>query len=195
METLGKYFAYNTNPDKARELFVELDYKMKELHREGKYIDINASTIAVNETCEFLRTSKGLTKELQQQNIETLAKLAVGTYFSLPSGTFYDYSSFPTETLRTYFDSIESNIPTSHPEDTYYREVLMNGNMWYYNDYLNVLQKQSPGKDNSRVLSYSTPQGRAMTSKDEAAFINVAFYPIIVTLFIVIGYMIYILVK
>ena len=130
METLGKYFAYNTNPDKAREIFVELDYKMKQLHSEGKYIDINASTIGVDEICNFLRTSKGLTPELQKQNIETLAKLAVGTYFSLPSGTFYDYSTFPTETLRTYFDSIETNIPTLHPDDTYYREVLMNGNMW-----------------------------------------------------------------
>ena len=195
METLGKYFAYNTNPDKAREIFVELDYKMQELHSEGKYIDINSGTIGVDETCNFLRTSKGLTPELQKQNIETLAKLAVGTYFSLPSGTFYDYSTFPTETLRTYFDSIESNIPTSHPDDTYYREVLMNGNMWYYNDYIKALKKQSAGKDNSRVLSYSTPQGRAMTNKEEAAFINVVFYPMIVTLFIIIGYMIYILVK
>lgn len=195
MDTLGKYFTYNQDPEKARDIFIKLDSKMKSLHSEGKYIDINSNTIGISEDCDFLRTSKGLTPELRQANIESLAKLAVGTYFSLPSGTFYDYSNFPTENLRNYFDSIESNIPIAYPDDIYYREVLINGNMWYYNDYLDNLKKHSQGKGNNRVLSYSTPQGRAMSSKDESAFVNIAFYPIIISLFMVLSYMIYILVK
>ena len=197
METLNNYFTYNTDPDKARDIFVALDQKMKLFHLNGKYIDISSNTIAVNEEVEFLRVSTGLTPELRQQNIETLAKLAIGTYFSLPSGTFYDYSNFPTENLREYFDSIESNIPVLHPEDKYYREVLMNGNMLYYSDYLNNLKMSSQGKgnNNNRVLSYSTATGRAMSDKQESAFVNIAFYPIVISLFIVVCYMIYILVK
>lgn len=195
METLGKYFTYNQDPEQARDIFIKLDNQMKSLHSEGKYIDINSNTIGLNDDWSFLRTSKGLTPELRQANIESLAKLAVGTYFSLPSGTFYDYSSFPTDNLRSYFDSIESNIPIAHPDDNYYREILVNGNMWYYNDYLNKLNKHSQGKGNSRVLTYSTPQGKAMTNNDESAFVNIAFYPIIISLFIVLSYMIYILVK
>ena len=190
METLKEHFTYNLDPDQAREIF-----RLKELHSQGKYADITSETIGFVEDYDFLRVYKGSNEELRKKNIESLAKLAVGTYFSLPSGTFYDYSCFPTENLRNYFDSIESNIPVVYPEDSYYREVLVNGNMWYYNDYLNTIKKQSQGKGNNRVLTYSTPQGKAMTNKEEAAFVNLAFYPIIVSLFVILSYMIYILVK
>lgn len=195
METLKEHFTYNLNPDQAREIFIKLDSRLKELHSEGKYADITSETIGFVEDYDFLRVYKGSNEELRKKNIESLAKLAVGTYFSLPSGTFYDYSCFPTENLRNYFDSIESNIPVVYPEDSYYREVLVNGNMWYYNDYLNTIKKQAQGKGNNRVLTYSTPQGKAMTNKEEAAFVNLAFYPIIISLFVILCYMIYILVK
>jgi hypothetical protein len=195
METLGQYFTYNHDIDKATDIFVQLDNQMKKLHEKGQYVEINSNTIGIDEDCSFFRISKGLTPELRQANIETLAKLSVGTYFSLPSGTFYDYSTFPTEKLKAYFDSIESNIPKLHPEDNYYREILINGNVLYYNEYLANLKKHSQGKENSRVLTYSTPQGKAMANKDEAAFVNIVFYPIIISLFIILSYMIYILVK
>ncbi|MBE6151519.1 MAG: hypothetical protein IJZ46_05300 [Bacilli bacterium] len=195
METLKEHFTYNLDPDQAREIFIKLDSRLKELHSEGKYADITSETIGFVEDYDFLRVYKGSNEELRKKNIESLAKLAVGTYFSLPSGTFYDYSCFPTENLRNYFDSIESNIPVVYPEDSYYREVLVNGNMWYYNDYLNTIKKQAQGKGNNRVLTYSTPQGKAMTNKEEAAFVNLAFYPIIISLFVILSYMIYILVK
>ena len=195
METLKEHFTYNLDPDQAREIFIKLDSRLKELHSEGKYVDITSETIGFVEDYDFLRVYKGLNEQLRKSNIESLAKLAVGTYFSLPSGTFYDYSCFPTEELKNYFDSIESNIPVVYPEDSYYREVLVNGNMWYYSDYLNTIKKQAQGKGNNRVLTYSTPQGKAMTNKEEAAFINLAFYPIIISLFAILSYMIYILVK
>lgn len=195
METLKEHFTYNLDPDQAREIFIKLDSRLKELHSQGKYADITSETIGFVEDYDFLRVYKGSNDDLRRSNIESLAKLAVGTYFSLPSGTFYDYSCFPTESLRNYFDSIESNIPVVYPEDSYYREVLVNGNMWYYNDYLNNIKKQSQGKGNNRVLTYSTPQGKAMANKDEAAFLNLAFYPIIISLFVILSYMIYILVK
>lgn len=195
METLSNYFQYNHDTDQAKQIFIDLDRKMKELHNEGKYVNISANMIEIGEDYKFLRISQGLTPELRKSNIESLAKLAVGTYFSLPSGTFYDYSFFPQETLRSYFDSIESNIPISHPDDSYYREILINGNICYYNDYLANLKKTAQGKGNNRALIYSTQQGKAMTNKEEAAFVGVAFYPIIISLFIIVNYMIYILVK
>ena len=43
MDTLDKYFTYNPDLEKARDIFIKLDYKMKELHADGKYIDISAA--------------------------------------------------------------------------------------------------------------------------------------------------------
>ena len=198
MENLGQYFVYNNDPEQARDVFISLDNQLKLIHEKGYTVDINSSSIIYENGFGFSKFYAGLTEETRRKNIEDLAKLAVGTYFSIPTGTFSDYTHLPNEYIRDNFDIMESNILKVNPNDDYYREVLVNGNISYYNDYLKQLKLSNPqGKANesSRVLSYSTPQGRAMANKDEAAFINLAFYPIIISLFIVISYMIYILVK
>lgn len=198
MESIGQYFVYNSEPEQVRDTFIALDNQLKLIHEKGYSVDINSSSIVYENGFGFTRYYKDLTEEKRRKNIEDLAKLALGTYFSLPTGTFSDYTHLPIDYIRNNFEFMESNILKSSENDDYYREVLMNGNICYYNDYLKHLKMNNPqGKANqsSRVLSYSTPQGRAMANKDEAAFINIAFYPITITLFIIISYMIYILVK
>ena len=194
MENLGQYFTYNNDPEHIRQTFISLDNQLKIIHSKGYSVDINSSSIIYENGLGFSRFNLGLTEEERKANIEDLAKLAIGTYFSIPTGTFSDYTHLPNDYLRENFDFFESSIPKVSSNDSYYREVLVDGKVMYYSDYLSKL-KLTPGKsnENARVLNYSTPQGRAMTQKDEAAFVDLAFYPILLTITIIISYMIYIL--
>lgn len=194
MENLGQYFTYNNDPEHIRQTFISLDNQLKIIHSKGYSVDINSSSIIYENGLGFSRFNQGLTEEERKANIEDLAKLAIGTYFSIPTGTFSDYTHLPNDYLRENFDFFESSIPKVSSNDSYYREVLVDGKVMYYSDYLSKL-KVTPGKsnENARVLNYSTPQGRAMTQKDEAAFVDLAFYPILLTITIIISYMIYIL--
>lgn len=195
METLGQYFSYNKDPEKVRDVFLSLDNQLEIIHSKGYSVDISSSTIVNENGLGFTRFHKGLTEQERKTNIEDLAKLAIGTYFSLPTGTFSDYTHLPNEYVKENFDIIESSILKASDGDIYYRDILVNGKVGYYNRYLENLKKTQPqGKaNNNRVLTYSTPEGKAMTIRDDAAFIDLVFYPVIITLTIIIGYMIYIL--
>lgn len=195
MENLGQYFTYNNDPEHIREIFLSLDKQLKIIHSKGYSVDINSSSILYENGLGFSKFNQGLTVEERIANIEDLAKLAIGTYFSTPTGTFSDYTHLPNEYMRENFEFFESSIPKVLANDNYYREVLVEGKAIYYSDYLDKLKALPQGKtsENSRVLNYSTPQGRAMTQKDESAFIDLAFYPILLTVTIIISYMIYIL--
>ena len=196
MENLGQYFTYNNEPEHIRDSFILLDNQLKIIHSKGYSVDINSSSIVYENGLGFTRFNPRLTEQQRRANIEDLAKLAIGTYFSLPTGTFSDYTHLPIDYIRENFDFFETSIQKSMPNDTYYREVLVDGKISYYNDYLSKLKTSPQGKsnENSRVLNYSTPQGRAMSQKDESAFIDLAFYPILLTITIIISYMIYILI-
>jgi len=199
METLNQFLNYNKDPEFIRDLFILLDNQLQLIHSKGYSVDINSSSI-INENGDFgfSKIYRGTTHESIRNNIVDLAKLAVGTYFSLPTGTFVDYTHLPTEYIKDNFDVISDSILKAAPNDDYYKEVLVNGSIDYYNNYLMGLKQnnsQSKANSNNRILSYSTPQGRAMTNNDESAFISVAFYPIVISLFIILSYMIYILVK
>jgi len=196
MENLGQYFTYNNEPEHIRQSFLLLDNQLKIIHSKGYSVDINSSSIIYENGLGFTRFNPGLTEQQRRTNIEDLAKLAIGTYFSLPTGTFSDYTHLPNDYIRENFDFFESSIPKGSSNDSYYRDVLVNGKISYYNDYLAQIKVTPQGKsnENSRVLNYSTPQGRAMAQKDESAFIDLAFYPILLTITIIISYMIYILI-
>lgn len=194
METLGQYFSYNSDPEKIREIFINLDEQLKIIHSRGFAVEINSSSIVYENGFGFSRFVNGLNEDMRRKNIEDLAKLAVGAYFSLPTGTFSDYTHLPTDYVKNNFDVMEGSIYKMSKNDNYYRDVF-NGNVGYYCDYLKTLKDNSVGKDNSRVLAYSTAAGRAMTDKENAAFIDLVFYPVIGTLTAILGYMIYILFK
>ena len=164
MENLGQYFTYNNDPEHIRQTFISLDNQLKIIHSKGYSVDINSSSIIYENGLGFSRFNQGLTEEERKANIEDLAKLAIGTYFSIQTGTFSDYTHLPNDYLRENFDFFESSIPKVSSNDSYYREVLVDGKVMYYSDYLSKL-KVTPGKsnENARVLNYSTPQGRAMT--------------------------------
>lgn len=194
METLGQYFSYNNDPEKIREVFISLDNQLKVIHSKGYSVDISSSTIVYENGLGFSKFNKGLTPSQKKANIEDLAKLAVGTYFSLPTGSFSDYTHLPNEYIRNNFSLMEDSILKFNESDNYYRDVLVDGRTMYYSDYIDNLKKSAPqSKNNSRVLSYSTPEGKAMSKRDDAAFIDLAFYPILITITIILAYIVYIL--
>ena len=197
METLGQYFSYNNDPEVIRDSFISLDNQLKLIHERGYSVEISSSSIVYENGLGFSRFSKGLTEEERRNNIEDLAKLAVGTYFSTPTGSFSDYTHLPNDYIKENFDIMETSILKASRDDNYYRDVLVNGKTEYYNDYLKRISDKKVGRENSnsRVLTYSTPEGRAMSNKEESAFLDLAFYPIIATLFAIVTYAIYILVK
>ena len=197
METLGQYFSYNNDPEVIRDSFISLDNQLKLIHERGYSVEISSSSIVYENGLGFSRFSKGLTEEERRNNIEDLAKLAVGTYFSTPTGSFSDYTHLPNDYIKENFDIMETSILKASRDDNYYRDVLVNGKTEYYNDYLKRISDKKVGRENSnsRVLTYSTPEGRAMINKEESAFLDLAFYPIIATLFAIVTYAIYILVK
>ncbi len=197
METLGQYFSYNNDPEVIRDSFISLDNQLKLIHERGYSVEISSSSIVYENGLGFSRFSKGLTEEERKNNIEDLAKLAVGTYFSTPTGSFSDYTHLPNDYIKENFDIMETSILKASRDDNYYRDVLVNGKTEYYNDYLKRISDKKVGRENSnsRVLTYSTPEGRAMSNKEESAFLDLAFYPIIGTLFAIVTYAIYILVK
>lgn len=197
METLGQYFSYTNDAEKVRDAFISLDNQLKLIHERGYSVEINSSSIVYENGLGFSRFKKGLTEEERKTNIEDLAKLALGTYFTTPIGTFSDYTHLPISYIRDNFDAMEDSILKATNDDNYYRDVLVNGKIGYYNDYLKELKNKPQGKENTsnRVLTYSTPEGKAMSNKEEAAFLDLAFYPIIGTLFAILSYVIYILVK
>lgn len=196
METLGQYFSYNKDPEQIRDAFISLDNQLQLIHERGYSVEINSSTIVYENGLGFSRFNKGLTEAERKSNIENLAKLAIGTYFSLPTGTFSDYTHLPNDYIKENFDAFENSILKANENDNYYRSILVDGQVGYYNDYLKKLKKSQPqGKNNNnRVLTYSTPKGCAMSKREDAAFIDLAFYPILITLTLIIGYMVYILI-
>ena len=196
METLGQYFSYNKNPEHIRDVFISLDKELQLIHERGYSVDINSSSIVFEGRLGFSRFNRGLTESERRANIEDLAKLAIGTYFSLPTGTFSDYTHLPNDYIKQNFDAFESSILKASENDNYYRSVLVDGKIGYYNEYLQNMKKSNPqGKtNNNRVLTYATPEGKAMAKRDDAAFIDLAFYPILITLTLIIGYMVYILI-
>jgi len=199
MENLHQFFSYNNDLEMAKAIFISLDEQLKTIHSQGYSVDVDARNITYANGFRFANRNNILTEELRRQNIEDLAKLTVGTYFSISNGGFIDYTHAPTSFFKDNYYILESSVLKENEDDNYYRRVLVDGdNGIYYHDYvLNLQQKDTSGKGNSSHLSksYSTPQGRAFANKDEAAFVNLFFYPIIMAISAVIGYVIYVLIR
>ena len=143
METLGQYFSYNKNPEHIRDVFISLDKELQLIHERGYSVDINSSSIVFEGRLGFSRFNRGLTESERRANIEDLAKLAIGTYFSLPTGTFSDYTHLPNDYIKQNFDAFESSILKASENDNYYRSVLVDGEIGYYNEYLQNMKKSN----------------------------------------------------
>ncbi len=214
METLEQRFSYEKDPERIRDIFLELDHVMHSFHNKGYVVEVRPSKIVYSDDMfVFSSFSPELTEDGREKNITDLAKLAAGTYYSIPT-TFMDYTKVSNDYLREHYDPLQmdSAILKATEGDSYYRDVIVEGkNNIYYNDYLvHLKEAQSRNRTNTKsVVKSLGTYGKPNTIKEDpamgipkdelsnrqAAFIDIVFYPIILAVFAIMAYAFMILIR
>lgn len=179
-ETLRQYLTYNKDSDLIDDIFLKLDNQMKYLHGKGYFVsELNSDTILLDESYDepafvFSAISKSSNKEQNfKKNIVDLSKLAIGAFISSENG-FCDYTKMSDNYLKRYFNEISYYLP--HPN--YFESVLVEGRFSYYSDY--VRSQGGNSKSNSMVKTKTNEYGKLYASNEEAAFIKIVFYPVVI---------------
>ena len=185
-ETLRQYLTYNKDINEIDQIFINLDSQLKYLHKNGYYVsELNSDTILlernkVNSSVDysmfmFSSIAKSQNnKEDFANNITSLSKLAIGAFISFDNG-FTDYSQLDTNYIKKYFNEIAVYIPNSE----YFANVILNDDTSsYYSDYVNQIVSNSKGKAVQKAKA--TEYGKMYTNDDEAAFVQIVFYPVII---------------
>ncbi len=185
-ESLRQYLTYNKDFDSINNIFISLYDQMKYLHKNGFYVsELSSDTIFWEESQEqlgmeeprftFVSISRSNDKDADfSKNVLDLTKLAVGAFISTENG-FCDYTKMSTEYIKRYLRDISYYLPNSD----YFENVLQNGDTsTYYSDY--IRKGQGAGKTNAIVKTKTTEYGKMYASYDEAAFIRIVFYPVII---------------
>lgn len=179
-ETLRQYLTYNKDSDLIDDIFLKLDNQMKYLHGKGYFVsELNSDTILLDESYDepafvFSAISKSSNKEQDfKKNIVDLSKLAIGAFISSENG-FCDYTKMSDNYIKRYFNEISYYLP--HPN--YFESVLVEGRAGYYSDYVRIQGENS--KRNSMVKTKTNEYGKLYASNEEAAFIKIVFYPVVI---------------
>ena len=179
-ETLRQYLTYNKDSDLIDDIFLKLDNQMKYLHGKGYFVsELNSDTILLDESYDepafvFSAISKSSNKEQDfKKNIVDLSKLAIGAFISSENG-FCDYTKMSDNYIKRYFNEISYYLP--HPN--YFESVLVEGRAGYYSDYVRIQGENS--KSNSMVKTKTNEYGKLYASNEEAAFIKIVFYPVVI---------------
>lgn len=184
-ETLRQYLTYNKDVNKIENIFLDLDKQMKYLHQKGYCVaELNSDSIVL----EQRQYSSGSSQELFVfasiaktnnenvdflNNITDLSKLAIGAYISSENG-FCDYSRLSTDYIKKYFNEIAFYLPNSE----YFSNVINEGDISYYSDY--VQRANGNSRSNSIQKTKVNEYGKMYVSEDNAAFIQIVFYPVII---------------
>ena len=186
-ETLRQYLTYNKDENEIDKIFMDLDRQLKHLHKKGYYVsELNSDTILLEKNkvdtssdhslFSFASIAKSRNKEVDfSDNITDLSKLAIGAFLSFGNG-FSDYSQLDTNYLKKYFNEIAVYIPNNE----YFANVILNDDTSsYYSDYVNnQIGSNSKGKAVQKMKA--TEYGKMYTRDDEAAFVQIVFYPVII---------------
>ena len=191
-ETLRQYLTYNKETNEIEQIFYNLDAQLKYLHSNGYCVlELNSDSILLennknassNNQTVFMYASIVRTNNPEKdfsRNIEDLSKLAVGAFISIENG-FSDYSTFDTSYIRKYYDEMAFYVPNSE----YFRSVIVDGNAtMYYSDFVN--QKSGGGKDNSRQMIKANSYGKMYVPDEEAAFVKIVLYPVLIVAIIMV---------
>lgn len=186
-ETLRQYLTYNKDFNEIETIFLNLDKQLKYLHQSGYYVsNLNSDSIlleesklsSVNNQSVFMFSSINKLKDRNKEifsNITDLSKLAIGAFISVENG-FCDYSMLSTDYIRKYFNEIATYLPNSN----YFENVIMNNDTSsYYSDYV-MMKSSGSSKNNAIQKTKATEYGKLYTPEDDAAFIELVFYPVII---------------
>lgn len=182
-ESLRQYLSYNKDMDEINHIFINLDHQMKYLHQRGYCIgELNSDTIVLEneKDGERLFSFSSIVKSGDpirdySSNIMDLTKLAMGAFLSGENG-FCDYSRLSTDYIRKYFGEIKAFLPNKD----YFENVIMSPfASSYYSDYVASMQ-DGRSRNNSIQKTKATQYGKMYTGDEEAAFIQLVFYPVII---------------
>ncbi len=190
-ETLREYFLMHKDisNEAISNIFYQLDSQLKYFHQRNYHIKgINSDTI-VHDNGNFIFTSIEKSQDIvsdRHEDIINLSKLAIGTYISIETG-FCDYTNLDIDYVKSYFGELKWLINDSE----YYEDVIMNNDTsTYYVDYVQSLNHSTKG--NSRQIVKATPQGKLYSYDDQedAAFVKIMFYPIMIICLVAIVFVI-----
>lgn len=184
-ETLRQYLTYNKDIDETNQIFINLYSQLNYLHKNGYFVsELNSDSILLedsqyssNSQNVFMFSSIAKSKDKEKEfsnNILDLSKLAIGAFISVENG-FCDYSGMSTDYIKKYFREISTYLPNSE----YFSNVIMNNDTSnYYSDYVRIATGNSKG--NSIQKTKANEYGKMYTPDDEAAFVQLVFYPVII---------------
>lgn len=186
-ESLRQYLSYNKDMEEINRIFVNLDNQMKYLHQKGYCIgELNSDSIVLEQSKydtdsnESVFMFSSIVKSLNPtqdylSNIVDLTKLAMGAFLSSENG-FCDYSQLSTDYIKKYFSEIRNYLPNKE----YFEQVITNDNtLNYYSDYV-AKKEEGRTRSNSIQKTKATQYGKMYTNDEEAAFIQLVFYPVII---------------
>lgn len=185
-ETLRQYLTYNKDFNEIEGIFISLDRQLKYLHKNGYCVnELNSDTILLDKNkyssydnqSVFMFSSISKTKNNDKdfsENVLALTKLAIGAYISVENG-FCDYSKLSNDYIKKYFNEISYYLPNSE----YFSKVIMDNNISYYSDYVDALVSGN-SRNNSIQKRKSTEYGKMYVYEEDAAFIQIVFYPVVI---------------
>ncbi len=177
--SIMEWFSLNPEEEMRRRLFYVMSYTMKLLHERGYYIEsMDPKSIGIDPVQNVLfRYAEGKNQNFEKQNIYDFACLAVAAYANcLP------FLNGNTDIIKDHFEDFATFIPS---EDVpYFQGIIERGDRVYYSDFRDYLrdallrkaQQEAAQTGTSldtndaggrgRSMTYSTPQGRMMTEKE-----------------------------
>ena len=183
-ETLRQFLTYNKDINEVEEIFINLNEQLKRLHQSGYCVgELNSDTITLqddnysfpnqqkNFVFESIVKSHNKANDIRD-NIVDLSKLAIGAYMSVEHG-FCDYTALSTEYIKKNFNDISYFLPNSN----YFSSVIIDDMCFYYSDYIQL--ESGNKRSNNYQKTKANNYGKMYAYEDDAAFIQIVFYPVI----------------
>lgn len=185
---LREWFSLHDSYDDKRNLFNQLDAKMKYIHEHGYYIsDFNLDKIMINNNnVDFLKLGSMTNDDYQKlinSNIYTMAFLEIGSYSNC------------IDFLKPSFlnENFEEFVPFMPKEDVaYYRSVIKGQQYNYFSDYCKYIEarkdvQNNTGNSNTNQRTYSKSTAAGKLYSDDKGNLNNAAY---VNIFLLTGFVI-----
>ena len=192
-----KEFLSNNSKDELFNKLIMIDKSIMELHQNGFFVvsDMNDIEVINNEInlasfknkVDYLNSGYNVNGD--KQDILEICAMGICAYNNFERFfTNREFISYLIDNLEMFLEN--GNIPNLMQE--YYIDVFARGNVDYLNNYLltHDNDKESSGKNNSRVYTKSTAVGRAFAEKD-AAYANILLLPAILVLVFLITFFVY----
>jgi hypothetical protein len=201
----GDYLFDNEESDKTlTEKLLLMDSALMEVHRQGNYISSNILDAYIYDdkidpsSVELDKFDSEINENAYSQDIMELAAIGICAY-----NHFGEYEGYPKyftspDFIASLMDNVEMYLQREDiPEEIkdYYRSIFTLLDIKYMAPFLE--EQKKGGKGNARVLTYSTPEGRAFANNQEqqAAFTSIIAIPAILAIVYIISMVVIIFVK